>query len=168
MILYPEPAPCQRRLAACCLHFVAQHHLRDLITTGTTYCFNKQTQYPNRHFIHYESPYLPPQLHICIATMSLKHLHLILASIILLSLPTCSLAFITSPMDWAFARNHSRGLVCPSLRYGCCPDLATWRHGTPCEHPKATESPDDCYKRKEWACCRDDVCRCGMALWTEH
>ncbi|KAJ8117536.1 hypothetical protein OPT61_g1294 [Boeremia exigua] len=78
----------------------------------------------------------------------------------LLVLPT--FAFIDSPLDWVFAPNNTRGLVCPSLRYGCCPDLATWRHGSPCQFPKAAMGPQECYKRKEWACCqvKEDTFTC--------
>jgi hypothetical protein len=72
---------------------------------------------------------------------------------------TSSRAFIDSPLDWAFAPNHSRGLVCPSLRYGCCSDLATWRDGIPCAHPESVTDPEVCYKSKEWACCQADVSR---------
>lgn len=84
---------------------------------------------------------------------------LILMSLILIitSLTTSSRAFIASPLDWAFAPNLTRGLVCPSLRYGCCPDLATWRYGSPCESPKATSNPEHCYEKKVWACCQVEV-----------
>ncbi|KAF2621253.1 hypothetical protein BU25DRAFT_495908 [Macroventuria anomochaeta] len=94
--------------------------------------------------------------------MILEHLNLILTLNVLAFLTLPTLAFIDSPMDWVFVPNHTRGLVCPSLRYGCCPDLNTWRHGSPCEHPKATKNPESCYKRKEWACCQvdDDTFSC--------
>jgi hypothetical protein len=42
-----------------------------------------------------------------------------------------NVGFIDSPLDWVFAPHHTRGLVCPSLRYGCCTDLEAWRPRTP-------------------------------------
>ncbi|KAF1352992.1 hypothetical protein EJ07DRAFT_158815 [Lizonia empirigonia] len=88
--------------------------------------------------------------------MTPKHLQPALTFILLTSFSLLTLEYIESPMDWVFAPQHDRGLVCPSLRYGCCPDLNTWRHGSPCEHPTATENPEECYQRKEWACCQAD------------
>lgn len=36
--------------------------------------------------------------------------------LVLTALTSSSYAFIDSPLDWAFAPNPTRGLVCPSLR----------------------------------------------------
>lgn len=68
-----------------------------------------------------------------------------------------NVAFIDSPLDWVFAPHHTRGLVCPSLRYGCCTDLEAWRTGQPCRSPRATSNPDDCFHRRQWACCQGEV-----------
>jgi hypothetical protein len=57
--------------------------------------------------------------------MTTKSLILMNVLLVLTTLTTSSHAFIDSPLDWAFAPNHTRGLVCPSLRYGCCSDLAS-------------------------------------------
>jgi hypothetical protein len=58
------------------------------------------------------------------------------------------------------------GLACPPLRYGCCPDLNTWRHGLPCKHLKSIEDSENCYKGKDWTCgqvkVRDDVVTKGL------
>jgi hypothetical protein len=89
--------------------------------------------------------------------MTIKRFNLVQILIIFATLFLPTLAFIDSPLDWAFALSHTRGLVCPSLRYSCCSDLRTWRHGSPCEHPKGTSDPEDCYKRREWACCQAGV-----------
>lgn len=89
--------------------------------------------------------------------MAIKHLNLISIFVILSTLILPSLAFIDSPFDWAFAPSYTRGLVCPSLRYGYCSNLATWRDSVPCSHPKSVSDPKDCYKRREWACCQAGV-----------
>lgn len=57
--------------------------------------------------------------------MTTKSLILMNVLLVLTTLTTSSHAFIDSPLDWAFAPNHTRGLACPSLRYGCCSDLAS-------------------------------------------
>ncbi|KAF3040709.1 hypothetical protein E8E12_006570 [Didymella heteroderae] len=65
--------------------------------------------------------------------------------------------FIDSPLDWAFAPDYTRGLVCPSLRYGCCSDLVTWHHSSPCEVPEATTDSEHGYEQKLRACCQVEV-----------
>lgn len=113
------------------------------------------------------SPSFPRQQHNWnhSSAMTPKHLQPARRLILLTSFSLPTLEYIDSPMDWVFAPQHDRGLVCPSLN-GCCPDLNTWRHVSPCEHPKATENPKECYQRKEWACCRADVHRCEVASRT--
>ena len=88
---------------------------------------------------------------------NLNHSNILSVLIILFNFILPSRAFITSPLDWFFAPNHTRGLVCPTQRYCCCPDLRTWRHGSPCKHPKSTDDPQECYKSKEWSCCQVEV-----------
>ncbi|KAF3006809.1 hypothetical protein E8E13_010461 [Curvularia kusanoi] len=82
--------------------------------------------------------------------------------LVLVCLTISSFAFIASPLDWIFDPSNTRGLVCPSLRYGCCSDLETWRQGSPCAFPLATTRPEECFERREWACCQveDDSFTC--------
>lgn len=89
--------------------------------------------------------------------MKNKRCYLMNVLLVLTALSTPSHAFIDSPLDWAFAPKHMRGLVCPSLWYACCSDLATWRHGSPCDSPKVTMDPEYCYEQKVWACCQVEV-----------
>lgn len=51
-------------------------------------------------------------------TPAMNDKRIILTNILLVltALTSSSYAFIDSPLDWAFAPNPTRGLVCPSLR----------------------------------------------------
>ena len=80
---------------------------------------------------------------------------LLVTLLVLTAIP--NLAFKDSPMDWVFAPHHTRGLVCPSRRYGCCTDLDAWRTGQPCTSQHATKNPNDCFRRRQWACCQGEV-----------
>lgn len=96
--------------------------------------------------------------------MTTSRLTLMNILLVLTTLITCTHAFTDSPLDWTFAPNHTRGLVCPSLRYGCCSDLATWRHGSPCESPKAMTDPEHCYEQNVWACCQVEVLKSSYMM----
>ena len=149
---------CARRQGTACLSLRRTASLRNPVITGITCYLTKPAWHPNKHptalsrrsTVVFQEP-------IDTAAMIAKHHSFISSLLLLTSLALPTLAFIDSPMDWVFARDHTRGLVCPSRRYGCCPDVNTWRHGSPCRSPKATKSPEDCYKKKEWACCQVEV-----------
>jgi hypothetical protein len=86
--------------------------------TGTRPRLTDQTQNFNKHPYHVLQ-YLatrPDQ----ITAMTNKSLILTNVHLILTTLITSTHAFIDGPLHWVFAPNHTRGLACPSLRYGCC------------------------------------------------